>query len=64
MKDDRALADLLAELDAELASRNDTWPLARDILNHVEDRSPGSVQRVAAEQQLKSLGCGAARYVL
>lgn len=64
MKNDRALADMLAELDAELGARNDPWPLARQILSHVEDRSPGAVQRLAAEQQLRSLGCGGAQYVL
>ncbi|QTC90469.1 hypothetical protein [Brevundimonas goettingensis] len=64
MKNDRALADMLAELDAELAARADAWPAAREILTRVEGRSPGSVQRLAAEQQLRALNCRAAQYVL
>lgn len=64
MKNDGALADMLAQLDAELAMQTDTWTAARAILTRVEDRSPGAVQRLAAEQQLHSLGCGGPRYGL
>jgi len=64
MKNDRALADMLAELDAELATRADAWPAAKQILTRIEERSPGAIQRLAAEQQLRALNCGSAQYVL
>jgi hypothetical protein len=55
---------MLAELDAELATRTDVWPAAREILTYVEERNPGAIQRLAAEQQLRALNCGSAQYVL
>ena len=54
---DGALAEMLAELDAELARRNDTWPAARVVLEHVEAGSPGAIERYAARQQLRRIGC-------
>ncbi|WP_396595801.1 hypothetical protein [Brevundimonas sp. R86498] len=54
---DRALADLLIELDQELALKNDPQDAAADILGCVEARVPGSVLRSAATLQLRSLGC-------
>ncbi|MBJ7484354.1 hypothetical protein [Brevundimonas sp.] len=53
---DRDLADMLAELDAELARRSDP-DAARQVLAGVEARVPGSVQRLAAGLQLRQLGC-------
>ena len=54
---DRALATLLAELDAELARKNDPGSAADKILTCVEARVPGAVMRSAAGIQLRSLGC-------
>lgn len=54
---DRSLACLLAELDAELARKNDPRTAAKDILNCIERRVPGAVLRSAATLQLRSLGC-------
>lgn len=59
---DRSLSDLLAELDAELACRNDEWPAARTVLLSVDHRHPGAVRRLAAEQDLRSLGCATSQY--
>ena len=53
---DRSLADMLADLDAELARRNDPY-VARQVLACVETRLPGSIQRLAAGLQLRQLGC-------
>lgn len=53
---DRSLAAMLAELDAELTHRNDP-DAARQVLTCVETRAPGSVQRLAASLQLRQLGC-------
>ena len=52
---DRSLAAMLAELDAELAQRND-HDAARQVLTSVEARVPGSVLRLAAGLQLRQLG--------
>jgi hypothetical protein len=54
---DRALADLLMELDQELALKTDPRDAAAEILCRVEARVPGSVLRSAATIQLRSLGC-------
>ncbi len=54
---DRSLACLLVELDAELARKNDPRTAAEDILTCVEGRVPGAVLRSAATIQLRSLGC-------
>ena len=54
---DRSMACLLAELDAELARKNDPRTAAEDILSCVEGRVPGAVLRSAAGIQLRSLGC-------
>lgn len=54
---DRSLAKLLAELDAELARKNELDDVVRDILACVEARVPGAVMRSAASQQLRALGC-------
>ena len=54
---DRSLARLLAELDAELARKNDPAGAAREVLHCVETRVPGAVMRSAAGIQLRSLGC-------
>jgi len=54
---DRSLAILLAELDAELARKNDPGSAADEILTCVEARVPGAVMRSAAGIQLRSLGC-------
>lgn len=54
---DRSLATLLAELDAELGRKNDLGPAAEEVLNCVEGRVPGAVMRSAANIQLRSLGC-------
>ena len=54
---DRSLATLLAELDAELARKNDPGSAADEILTWVEARVPGAVMRSAAGIQLRSLGC-------
>ena len=53
---ERSLPDMLAELDAELARRNDP-EAARQVLRSVEARVPGSVLRLAAGLQLRQLGC-------
>ena len=58
--DDRSLACLLAELDAELARKNDPVRAAAEIIERVEARVPGSVMRSAAGIQLRSLGCSTA----
>ena len=54
---DRSLAYLLAELDAELARKNDPRTAAEGILSCIEARVPGAVMRSAAGIQLRSLGC-------
>lgn len=54
---DGALAEMLAELDAELARRKDPWPTARVVLDHVETGSPGAIERYAARRQLERVGC-------
>lgn len=58
--EDRSLACLLAELDAELARKTDPHVIADQILNRVEERVPGAVLRSAAGIQLRSLGCSTA----
>lgn len=57
---DRSLACLLAELDAELGRRNDPRAAADEILDRVERQAPGAVLRSAAGLQLRSLGCAVA----
>jgi hypothetical protein len=57
---DRSLADLLAELDAELARQADPGETARQILSHVEARVPGAVGRLNAGNELRRLGCAPA----
>lgn len=57
---DQSLADMLAELDLALARQNDPSETARQILNCVEQRAPGSVLRLAAGIQLRRLGCATA----
>lgn len=54
---DRSLARLLEELDAELARKNDPGTAAGEILDCIEARVPGAVMRSAATIQLRSLGC-------
>lgn len=54
---DGALAEMLAELDAELARQNDSWPAARQVLEHLDTGSPGAIERYAARQQLQRIGC-------
>ena len=54
---DRSLASLLAELDAELARKNDPRAAADEVLTCIEARVPGAVMRSAAGIQLRSLGC-------
>ncbi|WP_426052280.1 hypothetical protein [Brevundimonas sp. SL161] len=54
---DRSLACLLAELDAELARKTDPVRAAGVMLDRIEARVPGSVMRSAAGIQLRSLGC-------
>jgi hypothetical protein len=54
---DRSLAGLLAELDAELAGENDPRSAADEIQTCVEARVLGVVMRSAAGTQLRSLGC-------
>lgn len=54
---DRSLARLLEELDAELARKNDPGTAAGEILDRIEARVPGAVMRSAAGIQLRSLGC-------
>ena len=54
---DRSLANLLAELDAQLAQKADPRAAAHEILTRVEARVPGTVLRSAAGIQLRSLGC-------
>ncbi|WP_396594853.1 hypothetical protein [Brevundimonas sp. R86498] len=54
---DPSLAKLLADLDAELARKNDVDAAARDVLACVVARAPGAVMRSAASQQLRALGC-------
>ena len=54
---DRSLAQLVAELDAELARENDPRSTADEVLTCIEARAPGAVQRSAAGIQLRSLGC-------
>lgn len=54
---DRSLACLLAQLDAELARKSDPTTAADQIMGRVEERVPGSVLRTAAAIQLRSLGC-------
>lgn len=57
---DRSLASLLAELDAELAAETNPNSAAQDVLACVEARVPGAVLRSAAGIQLRSLGFGTA----
>lgn len=57
---DRSLADLLVELDAELARMTDPDRAAAHALICVETRVPGAVTRAAAVIQLRSLGCSTA----
>ena len=57
---DRSLARLLEELDAELARENDPVRAAGEMLDRIEARVPGSVMRSAAGIQLRSLGCSTA----
>lgn len=57
---DQSLADMLVELDLALARQNDPEEIARQILNCVEARAPGSVLRLAAGIQLRRLGCATA----
>ena len=57
---DRSLARLLEELDAELARENDPSTAAGEMLDRIEARVPGSVMRSAAGIQLRSLGCSTA----
>ncbi len=57
---DRSLACLLAELDAELARKTDPVRAAGEILDLIEAQVPGSVMRSAAGIQLRSLGCSTA----
>ena len=54
---DGALAVMLAELDAELASREDTWPAAQQVLEHLSAGSPGAVERYVARLELRRVGC-------
>ena len=54
---DRSLASLLAELDAELARKKDPGSAADEILTCVEARVPSAVMHSAAGIQLRSLGC-------
>jgi hypothetical protein len=56
---DRSLARLLEELDAELARKNDRATAAGQVLDCIEARIPGAVMRSAASIQLRSLGCTA-----
>ncbi|WP_421729122.1 hypothetical protein [Brevundimonas sp.] len=57
---DQALADMRVELDLALARQKDPNETARQILNCVEQRAPGSVLRLAAGIQLRRLGCATA----
>lgn len=57
---DRSLASLVAEMDSELARRNDISRAIDGILSRVEERAPGAVLRCAARTQLRSLGCAIA----
>ena len=57
---DRSLACLLAELDAELARKTDRVRAAGEMLDRIEARVPGSVMRSAAGIQLRCLGCSTA----
>lgn len=57
MMNERSLSKLLADLDAELARKNDLDDVANDILARVEARVPGAVMRSAATQQLRAMGC-------
>jgi len=54
---DRSLSHLLAELDLELGRETNNWPLASAVLERVERRAPGAVQRSAAGIELRGLGC-------
>lgn len=56
---DRSLSKMLAELDAELAGQQDAGGAARQILDCVETRVPGAVQRSAAGIELRRLGWSA-----
>jgi len=54
---DGPLAEMLAELDAELARQQNTWPAAKEVLQHLEAGAPGAIERYAARQQLRRIGC-------
>lgn len=54
---DRSLLDLLTELDAELARQSNPRGIAHHVLECVETRCPGAVQRSAAGIELRNLGC-------
>jgi hypothetical protein len=53
---DGPLAEMLAELDAELASRENPWPAAEQVLEHLDAGSPGAIERHNARRQLQRIG--------
>lgn len=54
---DRSLAEMLAELDAELARQNDPYRAARQVLTCLEARAPRAILGSAAGIELRQLGC-------
>lgn len=53
---DRAFADFLAELDAELADPRRGTRAADEVLGRIKRSHPAAVQRCAAVLQLAALG--------
>lgn len=56
--DDSSFADLLADLDAELADPRSRAQAASDVLARVKRWHPSAVYQCAAGLQLEALGVG------
>lgn len=54
---DRPLADMLAELDAELARQDTPYQAARQVLSCLEARAPDAILGSAAGIELRQMGC-------
>lgn len=53
---DKALADLLADLDRTLAQLPDPRLMARSIMEHTERLAPRSIDQAFASSSLRRLG--------
>lgn len=54
---DRSLARLLTELDAELARKDDPGKATSEVFDRIQPPVPGAVARSASRTQLRSLDC-------